>query len=476
MGLPILLIYLLGEWFKFNYQLPSNQRFLIEFSILLGDAVLLHAIALWYLSHKVWKKRGPFNLFQSLFNSVSTLPKVLLSYMGLMLFTQMSLDIFQSSPLPVFFILIFFIWAPYICSFEFFARTLSEQEIEEEDAMYESMDETTYQEIPRRIITRKTWWHLGYLRSIELTSSRGTLALSVIFLLWLLRIIPELFVGLSSQPHESYLAHAVQITLTWLAGIFVHLSIVKTIYSTLPVEQRAEFDADEKLEGPKDIFANPIGIRLSILSILVLFTTMLWSEKRFQSEVFPEYAVRKLESVKFSDEEMILEMKITDADQALRWFHPSRFRLLELSAEDAKKREEELKQAEEKRTAKKEKTEKVTKDEKTAEKDDSAKDLDQKETQKGEEKSSRKADPFAALVRMINEKVEQPNRYVVYDDKRVRLEDYQIAPRKEEVSVVVAFPIRKHADNTAQPLFEVSYVNPFGYKEVLFTFKKKAFE
>jgi hypothetical protein len=439
LGVPVLVLYLLGEWYKFHYQILPNQRFLIDFSILLGDAVLLNAITLWYLSSLLWKERGPLNLFQSFINSATSVPKVLLSYMGLMLFTQFSLDVFHSSPLPVFFILIFFIWAPYFCSFEYFARILSEQEIEEEDSLFESLDEVSYNDIPKRLITRKTWWHLGYLRSIEFTSSKGTLALSVVFLLWLVRIIPELLIALSFDPYQSFFAHTLQILLSWLAGMFVHLLIIKSIYFSLQPEQRSEFDADGTPEGPKDIFANPIGIRLSILCILVLFTTMLWSERRFQSEVFPEYAVRTIESVRFSDEEMTLEIRIKDSDQGLRWFHPSRFRLYEVSPEEAKKREE-------------------------------------KKSKEDKKSTSSKEDPLAQLLQIMSEKVVPPNRYVVYDTNRTRLEEHQIAPRKEEISVVVAFPVRRHADPASAPLYEISYVNPFGYKDVLFTFKRKAYE
>ncbi len=448
MGVPVLIIYLIGEWYKFNYQLLPNQRFVIDFSILLGDAVLLHAIALWYLSGMLWKKRGSFSKVGSLLHSVSSAPKVLLSYMGLMLFTQLSFDIFQASPLPIFFILIFFIWAPYLCSFEFFARTLSEQEIEEEEALFESLDEVSYNDIPKRLITRKTWWHLGYLRSIEFTSSKGILALSIVFLLWLVRIVPELFVALSFSPYQSFIAHSIQVFFSWSLGMFVHLTIIKSIYFSLHPEQRDEFDADEKPEGPKDIFSNPVGIRLSILCILVLFVTMVWSERRFQSEGFPESAVRTLESVRFSEEEVILEIKMLDKDQGLRWFHPSRLRLLEISPEEAKKRE----------------------DKRTSEKNTSEKDP----------ASNKNEDSLTQLIRMMSEKVSSPNRYVVYDtgnDTRgARLEEYQISPRKEEIAVITAFPVRKHADSKTEPLYEISYVNPFGYKEVLFTFKRKAFE
>jgi hypothetical protein len=438
MGLAVLVLYLVGEWFKFHFPLEPQKRFLIDFSILLGDACLLHAITIKYLSGILRKKRGEFSNFESIFHGVRTVPKVLLSYMGLMLFTQLSLDIFQSSPLPIFFILIFFIWAPYICSFEFFARTVSEQEIEEEDSLLESLDESNYHDIRKRLVTRKSWWQLGYLRSIEFTTSKGSFALSIIFLIWLVRIIPELLIDLSFDPNTSFTSSAIQVVLSWMTGMFVHLTIIKTILFSLQPEQREELESDTKLESPSDMFGNPVGIRVSILCILVLFTTMLWSERRFQSDTFPEFAVRSLVDVQFSDEELVLEVEIIDPDQKLRWLSPSRFRLLESSPEEVKKREE-------------------------------------KKKERRADKKADAPDPFEVLISMMNETLVPPNRFVLYDKDRNLIPAHQLSPRDEGTVVVLAFPIRRHADKDIEPLYEVSYVNAFGYKEILFTFKKKGY-
>lgn len=456
LGLAVLFLYLVGAWLKFNYSIPPQQLFLIEFSILFGDACLLHCISLHFLSKKLRPLSGGLSYISSLIAACSTAPKILLSYMGLMFFAQLSIEVFQPSPLPFLVLLIFFLWAPYICSYEYFAKEVSEKEIEEESA-YDPFDEYGNVDIPKRFFTRKSWWNLGYLRSLEFTSNHGSLALSVVFLVWLFRIVPELISGLMGDTYSSFIAVGVQVVFTWFGTLLVHLAIVKALFYSLQPEQRDELKSEEPLTNSDlvDPFQNPLGIRLSILSIILIFVTVLWSEKRFQTGAFPDSVERKLLEARFKETELIVEFELDDAERGYRWFDSSNFRFFE-------------------------KTPELDEGESVVEGGNLVIDNVENGKPSGQvsapgEVKEKKPDPFGPLLSLLNEKLSRPNRVAVYDDTDALLEDYLISPRHGKIKVMIAFPLKRRAEGTVEPLLEVSYLSPFGFKDALFTFKKSAF-
>ncbi|HMO16934.1 MAG TPA: hypothetical protein PKA63_00985 [Oligoflexia bacterium] len=468
LGLPVLILYMLVEWVRFYYPLQSQQKFILDFFVLLGDAFLLHVLCIDFLSRKLQPSTAVgLKLFAHTFSALQTLPKVLLSYLGVMFLVQSVLGIFQMSPIPVLMVLIFFLWAPYLCSFENFARELSSKEIEEEDAAFDPFDEDSFSEIKKRLFTRKSWWHFGFLRSIEFTSKKGSLALSVVFLVWLARVIPDIIVGIVGDTYSSFFAVIVQVVITFFASLIVHLSIIRAILYSLQPEEREELRSEKNSLDNFEPFLNPLGIRVVSLSILVILITLLWSERRFQQGGFPDYVEKELVLAKPQGEDLLVEIRVKDIKSKLRWFSPERFRLLE-KAPPRKADEKEFETS----------GSEAENNSRSSEGNPSRAEgflgiLSASKSTTDTSTKSQKSDPFSPILSLLMEDLMPASRVVIYDKDRKVISDHLIQPREDEIRVVLAFPRKRRAFGAPEPVYEISYISPLGFKEVLFTFKRE---
>ncbi len=456
--------YTIVEWVNFNYILTPQKKFALEILVLMADAFLLNAVAIAMLPSLVMKDRKAKGIFEILVDSFASLPKVIISYFFLILLTQVAFEASQSSPIPALIVLVFFIWSPYFVAFEQFAEpTPAKGEDDEEDAI-DPFDEGGYLERPGTFFAKKNVWHLGMLRSIEFTSKNASLAISVVFVIWLIRVIPELLIGLTMNTNSSFSAVVLQVLATCLGAVLVNMFVVKSIFRSLEPAQREELaftfkDYDPKVDADIFMISAPNGIRVAVLCLLVIFTTVVWSERRIQLGSFPEGMSFTVDHVEKNSTELQLKIKLEDPNSKFRWLEPRRFRFLGIDPEEKKKEAE---------------TEEADLQKEEIAKNDKNVDLDPSSVGKSE--VTKKEPSFESILKMLNEKLIAPSRIVVYDDKKNVIKEGQVSPRSEPLLLVLVFPLKENIAKKPNSLYEISYINPFGMKQVLLTFNEGSFQ
>ena len=458
MGAILFIVYLVGEWFDFYTILTPQKRFLIEAVILIADSFFINAIAVFFVPLLMFGDQHKVAPFKALAKSFSFLPKVIISYFVLMLFAQFAFEVSQSSPIPALIVLVFFIWAPYFVALEQFAdQTPAEEDDDEDSNFLDPFDEQGFTERPKTLFSKKSVWQLGFIRSLEFTSKNASLAISIVFILWLVKVIPELLIGLTLDVNSSFSAVVLQVLTTCLGALFMNMYIVSAIFRALEPAQRSELyeplSEDLKKKQPEIIISSPNGIRVAVLCLLVIFTTAIWSEQKIQLRSFPEGLSFTVNEFSKKDREVVFKLEIIDLKGKFRWFEPSRFRFLVIDPKDKLK-------------------------EKTAVEGNAA--------EKGKavvEGASAAATPvpvpsfagaFAPILKLLAEKLVTPSRVVVYDQGGKVIPERQYSPRDEKLKIVLAFPIRDEKKGKAPILYELSYLNPFGLKQVLLTFSEES--
>lgn len=445
-ALIVFLVYCGVEWFNFNNILDSQKRFTLEATILFADAYLINVVSLMLLPGLLFGERIKTNLSKVILNSINQMPKVLLSYFLLMALTQFSFEVSQSSPIPALIVLVLFIWAPYFVSLEQFAEQKLDDEIKIEDEDFDSIDpfdDAVFVEKPKTLFSNKPAWRMGFSRSLEFTSKNTALSLSVVFVIWLVRVVPELLIGLTMDVNSNFNAVLLQVAATCLGAVFLNMFILSALFRGLEPAQRTElvhtFGDEYKDKQLPFIITSPNGIRISILCLLVIFTAAIWSEKRIQVNSFPSDLSFKIEDYQDRQDEVVFKIEIKDEASKLRWLNPNRFRFYVVGSDDKKDKGKEEKAPENK----------------------------QQEDPKNNE-------TFQALIKMLNEKLVPPSRVVIYNSENKIIPIDQVSPRNEALKIVMAFPLKANLKGSNNSLYEFSYLNPFGLKQVLLTFSKES--
>ncbi len=454
-----LLVFLFCEKVKFYQVLSPRNIFLLDSLVIFVDALLISTIVAEFMSQKrlSFKKElevvlddkseidnknnislRVLNTFKLLIPTLATLPKVLISYFLLVFFTQASLSLFEASPVPLLFLLVFFVWAPYFVAYERFAKELTKQD--KEDEVIDFFDEGSEVIPPKRMFSGMSWWKLGFSRSIEFTSRNLSLSVSLVLSIWLAKVLPELLSTLIGDPLSDFKAVIFSNVLGWFLGLYLHIFTVRTIFNKLEPEEKDELSLLLKTKSPKvDLsYTPPFGVRTSVLISLALCCSFLWWERQIQIGGLSKAAQFKVLEVQSNEKELVLTLEITDELRKLRWFSPSRLRLFESKPVVSEK--ENI-------------PEKV-------------------------EEASKPTNPLgtpqinstADIMRLLSEELEPPARYSVTDLNNKTLSAYQISPRAEPIKIIVAFPIKKRAKEASAPLYELSYLSIVGFKEVLYTF------
>ena len=467
-GAIVFAVYALIQWFKFSYILTNQKRFLLDTLMVFADSILINAVCILIVPPLLLSKYPKQGLFSVFFSSLVSLPKVVLSYFFLMVLTQFSFEISQSSPIPALIILVLFIWAPYFVSMEQFALQESQDKEIDEDELnnFDPFDESLYTEKPKTFFSNKQPWRIGFSRSLEFTSKNSSLALSIVFVIWLVKVIPELIVSLTLDTNTSYQAHIIQSAITAIGAIIVNIAVFRTLFKGLEPAHREEllhtFGQEYKEFINPAVISVPNGARITVLCLLVIFTTAIWSEKKIQVGSFPKEAKLIVSDYKAKEGEIVLKLEIQDEISKFRWFMPERFRFYEINPEKTKK-EKEAENGEQKKDQKQE---------------------DQKPTDLNvsENKLEPENDSLKKLVAILKEKLVNPLRLVVYDQEGKVLEPYQYSPRGGVLKVVLAFPVeavkqkKEVGGKVIKNLYEISYLNQFGIKQVLLTFSEDSGE
>lgn len=457
-GLIVFAVYAIIEWCKFSYILSNQKRFLLDTVMVFADSFLINAVGIIMMPVLLLQSPPNKNIFSVFLSSFSTLPKIILSYFFLMILTQFSFEVSQSSPIPALIVLVLFIWAPYFVSMEQFAdQHIAEKEVDEDDFnSLDPFDDGGFVEKPRTFFAQKQPWRIGFGRSIEFTSKNSSLALSIVFVIWLVRVIPELIVGLTLDTNKSFDALLIQSAISVLGAILVNLAIFRTIFKGLEPTQRIEllhaFGPEMKEQMNPIVVSTPNGARITVLCLLVIFTTAIWSEKRIQVGSFPSHAKIVVRDYQERTKEIVVKFELTDEETSFRWFNPERFRFYQINPAD--------------------------KESKTAAPNEGAKTLDQ--SAEGAPKEKTPNTSLERLVTLLKEKLINPSRAVVYNTENKVLQPFEYAPRSGTLKLVIAFPVKtskEDADSknhTGKDLYEISYLNQFGLKQVLLTFSKES--
>lgn len=436
-GLLSLFGIITGEWFKFSRMLEPKQHFLIETCILFLDAYVLNFAVHWFLNRKkkLDEKRSILrDLGVQPFESV---PKVFLSYFLLLICTQASFNFFEASPFPILFLLVFFIWAPYIVAFEFFAKPMPEDDSQDD---FDPFDEMGPELPPQKMFMGKAVWRVGFNRSIDFATKNLSLSVALVFAIWIGRVLPEFFSLFLADPLIDFRAIILQKILEWACDMYLHVYIVWVMFSRLEPEEKQELEVELR-ELPEKVsltFVPPFGLRVPVLAVLVLSATLLWSERKVQFGGIPNAHAISVNEVKVNENEIIFKLKVRDEISKLRWFRPERLRLLENPSD-------------------------------RAELDKISQIVAPKESKDSEKKKDISERSIEMLL-LKREELVEASRYKVTNTSGELIETYQISPRGDELEVLIVFPIKKRSSTALNPLYELSYLSVLGFKDAIYTF------
>lgn len=442
-GLISLLGSLLGEWFKNNYILEPRQHFIIEASTLFLDAYVLNYSVHWFLNKKMEGQanfKSP-NLFSCLANPLISLPKVFLSYFLLLVCTQVSLNFFEASPFPILFLLVFFIWAPYIVGYEYFSKPMPEEELEDD---FDIFDESSSFP-PQKLFMGKASWRIGFNRSIDFATKNLSLSVALVFAIWIGKVFPEFISLLFGDPMVDFKVIVVQKLLEWTSDMYLHSYIVWVLFSRLEPEERDELTI-EKREIPAKVsltYTPPFGLRMPVLAVIVLSVTILWSERKVQLGGIPNGEKIEIREVKIGEGEIVFKLEVQDEKSKLRWFRPERIRLLENPSTVVNLEKGENKPA-------------ATLPEETI--------PETKETKKDVSERS------LEMLLLKREELVEASRIKISTSNGEAIETYQISPRSDALEVLIAFPIKKRASTAIPAVYELSYLSILGFKDPIYTF------
>ncbi len=453
-GVLSLIGILVGEWIKNHYILEPKQNFLIEASSLFLDAYVLNYSIHWFLNRKLKKSNSEdtSNFIIRFLDPLISLPKVFLSYFLLLICTQVSLSFFEASPFPILFLLVFFIWAPYLVGFEYFAKAMPEDDLEADFDPFEEGASLP----PPKLFMGKASWRIGFNRSIDFATKNLSLSVALVFAIWIGRVLPELISLLLGDPMIHFRVIFIQKVLEWSCDMYLHAYVVWVLFSRLEPEERDELRV-EKREIPTKVtltYVPPFGLRIPVLAVIVLSVTVLWSERKVQLGGIPIGESIEVIDAKIAEREVVFKLSVEDEKSMLRWFRPERLRLLEnpssRSSLDKKP---------------------------TIGVNNLPVENKEPDTDKVEEKDVVKKEVSEKSLEMLllrREDLIEASRFRVTNSKGEEVESYQISPRSDKLELFIAFPIKKRSIKAIPPVYELSYLSILGFKDPVYTFSQSS--
>ena len=253
--------------------------------------------------------------------SIGGLPKVFLSYLGL-LFTISAAVSF----LPLLLLAPFFIWAPFFCAAELFAKKKKRAKADEE---HSDEDDTV------SFFENKSSLDLGFQRSIRFTMQRWQITLSFILLLWFVNIFPSAvfsaFGLIAYNPISMFFATLVSDYISAAIMLVMTAALLVSLPASASKELSLEGDVTESLdsisEATQKLFssylANPqsrviFSLALVLVAGLCTYTQVGTLRGGFTIPESARFAV--LQQERYGDL-LKVRLQISDPEAQMRWLN-----------------------------------------------------------------------------------------------------------------------------------------------------------
>lgn len=308
-----------------HYQLPLQQQhlFLIVIFSVAADAWLLTTV----LFDGVRELRGEEeSLSQLAVSALKNLPKVVLSYIGLIILLFFSVDRY-----PLLILMAFFVWAPAFCAGELCvpateARRKTGDEYEEDEEPVPSITEA-YQ--PTYFV-QKHFWQLGFLRSLHFAVKNIGVTCQVILLIWLANVLPVALVGSIVPAHVGFAPVVLRVLASSWGHAIAAAASALTFLLLLNREAKMELklglasEAIEQKYFPKlRLQGNRLATALVLLGALAS-TYLVFEQTKRQTEM-PANLTLSLQESRLDEGRLKVTLLLNDPDSAFRWLNPNSF-------------------------------------------------------------------------------------------------------------------------------------------------------
>ncbi len=319
--LPLILELLITED-QFKNALPDKVILFVHLPINgLASAWQLAAVTMYAIQQGQGRAES---LVTTGIHALHNLPKILISYVILIMLTLLGVVL---APLMCF--VVFFIWAPFFCVGELF---MPDQVVSRDEDDY-GWDDEPAEPDQQRVFAQRGILELGFGRSIALASRNLAPTLQVASLFWFVATVPGALVALFFGPKISLACQLLQVSLTSLAMMFAMGAVSAIFLDLLGKEARLE------LKLPLETPAAPAGFgphrrplrfdRMFLVMMVLVFVAAIatWFQHRVDElqRVIPADTAIETGGAVVEGQRIAVTLKISDPVTELRWLDPNQF-------------------------------------------------------------------------------------------------------------------------------------------------------
>lgn len=268
------------------------------------------------------------------FTALKNLPKILLSYLGLLGLLLISFHI-----QPLLLVLVFMIWTPVFCIGEIYTW-IDKPPVDPDDYDYQDDEEenfftkkTVIRDDELSLFANKSVFELGYARSLQLGFRNVLTTLQAGLIIWCGNVVPAAIIGFFLPASMGFLPEAFKIFISTffqafgvcvVSGAFLLLLTEKS-QSEIGISNSSKtwlnFNTKPVISLDKNIFASLVLAVVAIAST-VLFFTQLKETRTIPKELKVEVLKSGVRGDQFS-----ISLRMTDDKSLFRWLEPNSFRL-----------------------------------------------------------------------------------------------------------------------------------------------------
>ncbi len=330
------IVQIFSAYLLFTHNLLRQQKLLVLVLSSVASVWLLTAISM-YAFETVLRAGKRVNLAEILQRALRELPKVLLSYVAVVMVVTVGLG---SIIIPGLVFLAFLLWAPAFCVGEIYAISREQKQrrsnLRTADDEPEELDpEELFRRKMRAFFSHMSIWELGLMRSARFTALYMPSAVLMALILLAAVLIPSALVGYLNPYAWSFVGEVLSILVSALLGCFAMGVWVWTFLLLMPREARREIGVDpgqdfNQLAGltkakPFSLEGNiPIIAGIVLLSALSGYY-MLREVK--EKTTMPASVQTEILASEVVGSDFVVRAKLIDVSDKFRWLLPYNFRL-----------------------------------------------------------------------------------------------------------------------------------------------------
>ncbi len=314
--------------------LDDKNLFLVEVLSYLLNAWLLMGLTIF----TICKLRGEVVTIKHIWlQALKTMPKVGLSYVVLMSFVVLSIQI----P-PGLLLLVYLVWAPIICALE---QCAVEEDVDNSERRMDMeprprvLDEEL--EVKLTYFQRKSIFDLGLVRSARFAGINFRDSIFYIIIVWAINVIPIGLFSLFYPVGAGGVSELFILVFVSILEVGVLSGAVLSLVLLMPKDAQAELGFKEP-PNLKRLFPDrdkPLfrlsGSRnkLAIICVIALFCTVLILNSLANQRQYPDTAIAEMKYAQIDGDDFKVAVVIEDLEENFRWFDKNNF-LITLASAD----------------------------------------------------------------------------------------------------------------------------------------------